>query len=262
MKSRFVQVPSHFNSINRMEFTRFLHSLLIVLCVVIGVFAQDYDRPHYPNPQDDPGECGRNKPSYLCDPNQILNPGEADQLDREIERVMNETDCPCSYESCSSRKYRKGYKIAVALIKKMPDDVDVPYSDGDDELTHNLDKARLYAYTLLNRWSFGKCGEDVIIFYSQDDNVLYTMTGEESEKKLKNEIVGTISMEGRGKFGSNNFEGLLNLITKYREVLSGKYRQRSVAKPQTAALTDGSTFSLASTTFVIFSSLLAAVLTL
>jgi len=247
-----------------MKSTIIFQICLVLILLIITVFAkEEYDRAHYPSPQNDPEECGRGgKTSYLCDPDQILNAGEGDQLDREIERVMNETKCPCSYESCSSRKYYKGYKIAIALIKKMPDDQDVQNEEGDDELTHNLDKGRLYAYTLLNRWKFGKCGEDLIIFYSQDDNVLYTMTGELTEKILKNEIVGEISMEGRGKFGSNNFEGLLYLITKYREVLSGKYRENEVAVPKTAALTDSSAFSLASTSFVVITGLLAAVLTL
>jgi hypothetical protein len=197
----------------------------------------------------------------LCDPDQILAPEEADQLDRQIERVMNETKCPCSYESCSSRKYYKGFKVAVALIKRMPDDQDVPFKSDTDKLTQNLDKARMYAYTLLNRWKFGKCGEDLVIFYSKDDNVLYTMTGSETEKKLKNELVGTIAMEARGKFGSNNFEGLLNLITKYREVLSGNYQYTSIAKPQTAALmgTSSSSIQKAILSFVS-SGLLAAVL--
>jgi len=236
---------------------------LVLILLIVAVFAQPHDRAHYPDPRKDSEECGRgSKKSYLCDPDQVLNPGEGDQLDREIERVMNETSCPCSYESCATRKYRKGYKIAIALIKKMPDDPDVQYREGEDELTHTLNKASLYAYTLLSRWKIGTCGEEIIIFYSQEDNVLYTMTGDVAERRLRNSIIGEISMEGRGKFGSNNFEGLLYLITKYREVLSGNYKEHPVAKPQTAALTDSSSFSFASTSFVILSSLLAAVLTL
>lgn len=240
-----------------------LCSLLVVLLIcILAVCADEYDRAHYPNPMNDPEECGRNKRSYLCDPDSILNPGEADQLDREIERVTNETKCPCSENSCDSRKYRKGYKIAVALINKMPDDKYVQLKEGGDILENNMEKARLYAYTLLNRWKIGSCNEGIIIFYSKEDNVLYTMTGDTAAKKLKSTSIGEISMEGRGKFGSNNFEGLVYLITQYRDVLMDKYRENDVIKPKTAALTDSSAFSLASTSCVVLWGLLAAVLLL
>ena len=51
---------------------------LSILAVIATVYAQpDLSRAHYPNPQDNPDECGRgDKRSYLCDPDKILNPGE------------------------------------------------------------------------------------------------------------------------------------------------------------------------------------------
>src|SRR6218665_966949 len=54
----------------------------------------------------------------------------ANQLDGMIAKIINETACPCSAYSCEH--HREGYKIGIALIRKM-----VPKSDAksqDDDL--------------------------------------------------------------------------------------------------------------------------------
>ena len=39
-------------------------------------------------------------------------------------------------------------------------------------MAKNLNEAQKFAQTVKQQWKLGKCGEDVIIFYSQDDKVV------------------------------------------------------------------------------------------
>lgn len=242
--------------------------LLCVLALVGTVISQgedSYHRAYYPNPQKQAFECGRNdKTSYLCDPNNLLSETEADQLDRELEKVMSDTKCPCSQDVCSSKKYNTGYKIGVALMRQMAEDEDVPLRDGDDVNDHNLEKARLYAYTLMKNWKLGSCKEEIIIIYSRTENVLYTMIGKTTMERLSNDLIGEISMESQGDFRDHTFQGLLSLITKYRQVLQGKYTSSSSKQvnPKAAALVDSSALSLTSTSFIVMCGLLAALFSL
>ena len=41
-------------------------------------------------------------------------------------------------------------------------------------IQRNLHEAQGFALSVLQKWNLGECTEDVIIFYSQDDNVVST----------------------------------------------------------------------------------------
>lgn len=183
-----------------------------------------WTRSNYPNPQTQSYDCGRySKKSYLCDPNKLLSDDEANQLDLVLQGVQNNTRCPCSTYTC--RSSRTGYVIAVALmhhIEEEQDYVDDGTNDVQDVIDHHMFKARLFAYTLESyTWNFGNCDEDIIILYSQQDNALYTMTGEAARGKLRDAHIGEITMKVLHKFGPNKkvFEGLHEMINEYMKRL-------------------------------------------
>jgi len=182
---------------------------------------QAWNRRDYPNPQTHPMQCKRERKSYLCDPNELLSQAEANQLDRVLESVVNDTKCPCSTYTC--RSSRTGYVIAVALMDKIEEEenyVDDGTSDIGEVIDHSLSKARLFAYTLeQSTWKFGNCDEDIVIVYSRQDNVLYTMTGEAARGKLRDAHIGEIAMKVMHKFRSNIFEGLHDMIMAYKKKL-------------------------------------------
>jgi len=207
-----------------------------LLCCVLGALVsvslqqdavrESWSRSMYPNPRTQPSECGRYmRQSYLCDPNHLLSDDEAIQLDLVLEGVRNDTRCPCSNHACRTNP-RTGYLIAVALMHHIEEEenyVDSGDSDVQEVIDHDLSKARLFAYTLeRSTWNFGECDEDVIILYSKQDNVLYTITGEtvERNRKLTAAHIGEISMMVLDKFTSGKvFEGLYTMINEYKKRL-------------------------------------------
>lgn len=200
-----------------------------------------YSKHSYPNPRKDPVMCGRIHvaKSYVCDPDHILGPQdtEANQLDGMIAKIINETACPCSAYSCEH--HREGYKIGIALIRKMVPKSDAKSQDDDlDEgearkrkILKGLHEAQDYALEIQKRWMLGRCDEDVIIFYSIEDNVVYTITGDVARTKLTNEIVASVAREARRTgFVKSPFDGLYKMLNDYRAVFLNSYHVRGPKK--------------------------------
>lgn len=223
---------------------------------LISCETYSFSRYNYPNPMTEPTQCGREtvRKSYVCDPELILGPRdqEASQLDVLIARIVDETSCPCSAFSCE--RHREGYKIGIALTDKMRldnfvDSDDDDYFDGGDERTRkiqrNLHAAQLYANEIQRRWNnstklkFGYCDEDVVIFYSHEDNVLYTSTGRVARLKLTDSLVASIAHEARETgFRKSVFDGLWKVVNEYRSVFLGihhlKRPKSSESRPRNA----------------------------
>lgn len=197
-----------------------------------------WHRAIYPDPmnENDVDKCGRGgKKSFVCDPDCVLTVDQADYLDHVIRRITEGTECPCSNMYCTPEN-PGGYRIGVAIVYKMEKDenmLDLPSETS-------LDMGRLFAYTLEQRWEWGKCSEDIVIFYSQGDNVVYTITGTETVKKLKPSMVGEINMKWRAFFGPgvHVYKGLEGIIKDYRDVLMGNYTSglKRMEPPRTAAV--------------------------
>lgn len=190
-----------------------------------------HSKDHYPDPMKNPVTCNRPGPSYICDPDRIIVPYEADQLNTLLVNTLNETRCPCSRYSCS--RYPEGYKIGIALTKQIRADSDFrSRSDDDRDETSRknewlLNQGMLFARTVMEKWDLGRCSEDVLIFYSMNEGILYTTTGEVARMKLNHTVINAIMMNARGDFGpgGNVFRGLLKIVKEYRSVFFGAYTQ-------------------------------------
>lgn len=248
MKGKSFHLRANIQDSVMMSLLQTLLLLLSSICMISEVSCQyssrtEYSRQRYP--VKDPVLCGQDRvdKSYVCDPDHILESQdkEANQLDKLIAQIVNETYCPCSAYSCEN--HREGYKIGVALIRKMEFDGDFKNEDDDlDEfearkrkVVRNLQQAKLYAHEILNKWMLGRCDEAVVVFYSHEDNVVYTATGSIARMKLTNEIVATVAKDARRTgFYKSAFDGLWKIVNDYRSVFLNSYHPRM---PKTGELT-------------------------
>ncbi|GIX89297.1 uncharacterized protein CEXT_581461 [Caerostris extrusa] len=69
----------------------------------------------FPHPQDTFRFCNRMKPSYVCDPDQVLKKEDADKLDTFILQLYKDTPCICN----DCRNETGGIIIGIALLKHM-----------------------------------------------------------------------------------------------------------------------------------------------
>ncbi|ESO12537.1 hypothetical protein HELRODRAFT_159093 [Helobdella robusta] len=186
----------------------------------------------YPHLEDKQMLCGRDswKTISVCDPDKILGlkDVEASQLDEIIKKIKHETKCPCSNYICT--KDPGGYKVGVAIVKKLSDDDLASSLDDEDHYEQNsnrrkknekkLEEAGKFAHMVRNLWKLGRCDEDIIIVYSHDDKVIYTVTGDMASKVLTNklitEITGKVVPYG---FNKGAFHGLNSILHDYRQLL-------------------------------------------
>lgn len=185
------------------------------------------------NPRTDFNSCGRNQPSYICDPDHVLSVGQDDALESQILHILNSTHCPCSSANmCDST--RSGYLITIAMVNKMnltnnPADNNAPAQNDEHalRLATVLSEARKLASGLLKKWNLGRCSESILILFSRGDNVLYTVTDVVAGKKLTDDLIGDIAMDVRSEFGQNVTSGFQKLLAEYKEVFDGTYKRKT-----------------------------------
>ncbi|XP_052809069.1 uncharacterized protein LOC128237525 [Mya arenaria] len=140
--------------------------------------------------------CGRSGPSFVCDPNNLLQESQANRLDELLKDIYNETTIPC-YASGPRASRRRGYLVMVAIVNKMKRLHTVNITDYSQQVRYM--EAQYFSYYLGNELKWGRhssqCNEMVIIFYSNEDQVLYTSTQPQARKLLTDDIVRTAVLE-------------------------------------------------------------------
>ncbi|XP_074662334.1 uncharacterized protein LOC141914894 [Tubulanus polymorphus] len=171
----------------------------------------------YPNPQVNITKCGRRvRRSWICDPNNLLKFEEANELDSLIADIQRDTLCPCSRDIC----YRdgRGYVISIALVNKLTTD------SRQQGMAQQVENGRKFVRNLEKyNYAFDRCDEDVIIMYSRDDNIIYTLTGLKAREKLTDQILSDITRDATVYFMHNLFMGLKHMLYGIRSVLEGRY---------------------------------------
>ncbi|XP_013380374.1 uncharacterized protein LOC106151583 [Lingula anatina] len=96
-------------------------------------------------------------------------------------------------------------------------------------------EAKKWASELVqNKWNFGSCDNDVVIFWSKEDRQLYSSAGSRAYKKLSGDCVGDIYSEARPLFDGGNYaKGFDHILKEYRKALLG---ERCTALPWWAIL--------------------------
>ncbi|ESO85732.1 hypothetical protein LOTGIDRAFT_235706 [Lottia gigantea] len=124
----------------------------------------------------------------------------------------------------------------------------------------NLKEAHMYSYLLTQKWKFeGSCNETILILYSLEDNVVYTLTMQHARLKLRDENIVQVSMDTNHYFNSKDTvgDGLKAMILGFKSFLKGEeYRPYQVEDVDGDNSSSFNSLSL----FVLFISLLVALL--
>ncbi|GAB1606912.1 uncharacterized protein LOC115221659 [Argonauta hians] len=206
-----------------------LLSCLLVYVVQLSIAEADkhtyWYQNDYPNPRKEPERCGREtkKPSWLCDPDNFLTKNETMRVDKIIASVRTKTRCTCY--KCVNKD--KGYLIMVAMMGKMyrkaPN-----HNDSETQLFKDSQK---FARKLMRRWGGrSMCNESVLILFSKDDNMLYTVTESNAGKVLNDSMVLRVQDSAKWYFALDDHigEGLIMMLEDYRDIFMKKYRERPV----------------------------------
>lgn len=177
------------------------------------------------NPLIDLEQCGRKGlRSHVCDPDATLLVDEAYQLDDSIRNIFNDTKCPCDASICKQTRDEGGYLIGIVIIRAMKLDrrLQRKIRTQEDRIKYMddvMNEARIFAYRLLNNWKMGRCNEDIIIFYSINDNTLYTVTHSTARQKMTDDVLAEITSNLRIHFSENLANGLKKMLNAFRSIL-------------------------------------------
>ena len=182
-------------------------SFIIITCNLIAIVTAKYGRHHtrisldeFPNPMDEDGIklCGRERDSFICDPNQFLSAKSADQID---EIILNATQsnlvwCPYTRDSNNqfiantNKKTRdnfNGLQVGIAIISSFK-------SYGHSRLRRDdniAKKCKIYAKSIHDQWGVGEagCNNAVMIFVNIYDRYLYVSTGSGIKSIIKDSFI-------------------------------------------------------------------------
>ncbi|ELT91113.1 hypothetical protein CAPTEDRAFT_223978 [Capitella teleta] len=188
--------------------------------VVITIFlstetvAVGWNVHNYPDSPENVELCGRNVSSehvsHVCDPDGVITPLEASEIDELAQKTCAQTTCDCA--DCGSNC--AGVHISVAVVSEF----------GIKKGESAKREAQYWARELrTNRWKYGACADDdVVIVLSKDNKRAYTSTGSKVREILTDACVSTIFYEARRYFEVCQFgQGLGYMTLRYTESLIG-----------------------------------------
>ncbi|CAI2353405.1 unnamed protein product [Caenorhabditis sp. 36 PRJEB53466] len=195
--------------------------LIFALPTVILSAFPDYTPYTYPDSMTQSELCGQTKPSFFCDPNNIVNRkqtnsndsvvDEENSFEKELLYVRGETNCSCIHKSFCAPSPR-GYTISIAVVEKMRLD------SNETSRESILEAAKVFADVIRDRQSRGQCDDDLVILLSARDQVVYTSVGEMI--KVDELVIRQISEQGEVFFRKMQYrEGLEWMIKQYKHVL-------------------------------------------
>ncbi|VDI37547.1 Hypothetical predicted protein [Mytilus galloprovincialis] len=174
-------------------------------------FVLTWDKEDYPNPQTNiKGDfCGRGcKSSWICDPGHIISTEQADALDKEIDSIRKTTSCMCM--SCEDEE---GYIISIALVPS------ITYIPGMENAA-----AKNFTDYLRNvSWSYGDCGNDVVIFVSKELKMVQMSAGKMVNEMFGKECLLKIQTEAQVLIKQDKIvPGLHHLVSRFSHIFKSK----------------------------------------
>jgi len=206
----------------RMSFHRSLLTLL--LCFKLSIATAPYGTwspDSYPDSLVDLDWCSVNRPSFLCDPNDLLkNESDVDEIDQELNRFRSVTVCGCSeeYNSFCQVIAPHGYTASIALMHEMLLNR-TQYSSEDKH-----EAGSVFADRLRQRLSSrAQCDDDLLIVYSRVDRMVWTSVGNVTGRMLTSKLISAINKNAEIKLQSGDYrDALMYMLELYRKVLQGE----------------------------------------
>ncbi|KAF1750944.1 hypothetical protein GCK72_017495 [Caenorhabditis remanei] len=181
----------------------------------------DYTPYTYPDSMTQSELCGQIKPSFFCDPNNIVARKKSSEnetvqeeqfMEKELLYVRGETNCSCLQQSMCLKSPPRGYTISIAVVEKM-------HLDNNETSRESvLRAAKIFADVIRDRQNRGQCDDDLVIFLSARDQVVYTSVG--SSIRVDDSVIRKISEQGEVFFKKMQYrEGLEWMTKQYKHVL-------------------------------------------
>ncbi|CAH8871435.1 unnamed protein product [Trichobilharzia szidati] len=152
--------------------------------------------------------------TLVCDPAGLLSVSQINMLNAKLHHIK--TSVNFDKPSCDVNNPRP--VIGVAIVKK----VEVDNMDKDRLLSY----AAIFSYYLFNKWNLpSHCHSEsgkIIILYSKDDGVLYTIAGNLLRRKLTTKQIINIAIQSRVQFSTSISDGIAYIIEKYREAVESR----------------------------------------
>lgn len=195
--------------------------IFALVSLVYGQTETQWKVQDFPDPIFQVEECGRSEEvvkSLICDPNKVIPEKDVNDISNILDNIYNTTRCNCA--SCIANK--TGFLVMVAIMPRMYR----LYNASNNHMDLITD-ARIYAYYLSTYWAenFSKCDQMVLILFSRDDGVVYTLTQRDARLKLTDELVTSITFENQKYFDTKDRnmmgKGLTTMVEQYRDVLKG-----------------------------------------
>ncbi|CAB01432.2 Ground-like domain-containing protein [Caenorhabditis elegans] len=237
--------------------TRFI--LFLVFPSLITCAFSGYTPYTYPDSMTQSELCGQTKPSFFCDPNNIIERKikminetvESDDdnfMEKELLYIRGETNCSCTQQSLCSPSPR-GYTVSIAVVEKMHLD----HNETSRELI--LQAAKIFADVIRDRQNRGQCDDDILIFLSTRDQVVYSSIG--SAIRIDDSIIRSISEQGEIFFKKMQYrEGLEWMTKQYKHVL----KEERIEKLWNWPLPEWVILALAGLVLVVLATLICSII--
>ncbi|KAH8864753.1 expressed conserved protein [Schistosoma japonicum] len=204
-----------------------MHSLKVLCLFLICISAQglaiglpeEYEAQvrNYPDIMQSKERCLPQQGNYefastlVCDPSGLLSVAQINMLNSKLHHIK--TSVNFDKPSCDVNNPRP--VIGVAIVKK----VEVDNMDEDRLLSY----AAIFSYYLFNKWNLpSHCHSEsgkIIILYSKDDGVIYTIAGNLLRRKLTAKHIHKIAIQSRVQFSTSISDGIAYIIEKYRFII-------------------------------------------
>jgi len=199
-------------------------TLLLLGAVILSLsYSSAIRKENYPNIQSAPSSCWNRSTSppsnlHVCDPDRTISAEDVRELQREAMSIQNNTNCPCHSRQCAiwglTPGKVRGYTLSVAIVNSM-----------DVTQSNKVEAAKDYVEYIRTRkgfygWDYSsRCEEDIIIFLSVEDTVVYVLTGNKARSRANDGELSAIITNSKPSFSRSLTDGLKYLIREIREEL-------------------------------------------
>lgn len=154
--------------------------------------------------------CGRPKASFICDPDFILERGNAEKLDQMAVEFQKSTSCLCP--RCTDDM---GISIGIFIKHNISQESALKYPSGKD-----------LSEMLRRRWGLSTCESDIVLILLTQQNISDFSMGPAVKNIFPHETAAQIMHQCRVHFYSGwYYQGLESIVNSFNDVIVRLQRQ-------------------------------------